>query len=180
MHFTERSLLTCIGRIKTSDKSAVPGVNRNELHEMAVPVIDDVRKQKKIADLLGTLDSKIELNKRINAELEGMAKLLYDYWFVQFDFPISDAQAVAMGKPRLEGKPYRASGGKMIYNEALKREIPVGWENGTLLDVAVFTNGIACQKYPPDSNETLRVIKIREMRVGFTPDSDIVTEKVPD
>lgn len=124
-------LLACIGRIKTSDKSAVPGVNRNELHEMAVPAIDDVRLQKKIAHILATLDAKIDLNNRINAELEGMAKLLYDYWFVQFDFPITAAQAAAMGKPKLEGKPYRASGGKMIFNETLKREIPECWNHGT-------------------------------------------------
>ena len=78
-----------------------------------------------------TLDDKIELNNRINDELEGMAKLLYDYWFVQFDFPITAAQAATMGKPRLEGKPYRASGGKMIYNETLKREIPANWLPGT-------------------------------------------------
>ncbi len=146
---------------------------------MAVPAIDDVRLQKKIAYVLATLDAKIELNNRINKELEGMAKLLYDYWFVQFDFPITAAQAVAMGKPKLEGKPYRASGGKMIYNETLKREIPEGWSDGSLLDVAEFTNGIACQKYPADGGETLRVIKIKEMRAGFSADSDIVTVKVP-
>jgi type I restriction enzyme, S subunit len=135
--------------------------------------------QTAIAKLLSTLDAKIELNNRINEELEGMAKLLYDYWFVQFDFPITVAQAAAMGKPRLEGKYYRASGGKMIYNEVLKREIPKGWGDGSLLDVAEFTNGIACQKYPTDGGETLRVIKIKEMRAGFTTDSDIVTERVP-
>ena len=57
-----------------------------------------------------------------------MAKLIYDYWFVQFDFPISAEQAAAMNKPELEGKPYKSSGGAMVYNEELKREIPVGWE----------------------------------------------------
>lgn len=134
-------LLTCIGRIKTSDKSAVPGVNRNELHEMAVPAIDDVLLQKKIAYVLATLDAKIELNNRINEELEGMAKLLYDYWFVQFDFPITAAQAAAMGKPHLKGNPYRASGGKMTYNETLKRKIPDGWIATTLSNFANITMG---------------------------------------
>ena len=67
-------------------------------------------------DLLFALDSKIELNNRINAELEAMAKTLYDYWFVQFDFPDKN------------GKPYKTSGGKMVWNEELKREIPEGWE----------------------------------------------------
>jgi type I restriction enzyme S subunit len=72
--------------------------------------------QQKIASVLSTLDSKIELNNRINAELEAMAKTLYDYWFVQFDFPNE------------QGKPYKTSGGKMVWNDKLKREIPEGWE----------------------------------------------------
>ena len=71
--------------------------------------------QKKVAEVLSVLDKKIELNNRINAELEAMAKTLYDYWFVQFDFP--DANE----------KPYKSSGGKMVYNPTLKREIPAGW-----------------------------------------------------
>jgi type I restriction enzyme, S subunit len=71
--------------------------------------------QQKIAAVLSSLDSKIALNNRINTELEAMAKTLYDYWFVQFDF--SDTN----------GKPYKTSGGKMVYNAALKREIPEGW-----------------------------------------------------
>jgi len=72
--------------------------------------------QQKIAKVLSTLDAKIELNNRINKELEAMAKTLYDYWFVQFDCP------------NVDGKPYKSSGGKMVYNEELKREIPEGWE----------------------------------------------------
>ncbi|QLX17549.1 restriction endonuclease subunit S [Klebsiella oxytoca] len=108
-------LLSCLGRIRTSDKSAVPGVNRNELHEMAVPAIEDLTSQKKIREALESIDEKIALNNRIIAELEAMAKTLYYYWFVQFDFP--DAN----------GKPYKTSGGKMEYNATLKREIPAGW-----------------------------------------------------
>ena len=80
--------------------------------EFTFPSLDE---QQKIASVLSVLDSKIELNNRINTELEAMAKTLYDYWFVQFDFP--DAN----------GKPYKTSGGKMVYNAALKREIPEGW-----------------------------------------------------
>ena len=97
--------------------------------EMRVPPIEQ---QRRVASVLSALDAKISLNNRINKQLEEMAKLLYDYWFVQFDFPITAAQAAAMGKPRLEGKPYRASGGKMIFNEALKRKIPEGWLPGNL------------------------------------------------
>jgi type I restriction enzyme S subunit len=72
--------------------------------------------QIKIGQLLYDLDSKIELNNRINAELEAMAKTLYDYWFVQFDFP------------NIEGRPYKSSGGKMVWNEELKRQIPEMWK----------------------------------------------------
>jgi type I restriction enzyme S subunit len=136
--------------------------------------------QQRIAAVLSTLDTKIELNHRINAELEGMAKLLYDYWFVQYDFPLSAAQAAALGKPRLTGHPYRSSGGPMVFNPQLKREIPMGWKVGNLLDIATFTNGIACQKYPPTSDDFLPVIKIKEMRDGFTSSTERVTSDVPE
>ncbi len=122
-------LLCCLGRIRTSDKSAVPGVNRNELHEMAVPVVECKSQQKRIATVLSALDAKIDCNNRMNAELEAMAKTLFDYWFVQFDFP--DAN----------GKPYKSSGGKMVYNPTLKRDIPEGWEDGTLEDLGQIVGG---------------------------------------
>ncbi len=87
------------------------------------------REQDAIANVLESIDKKIELNNRINAELEAMAKTLYDYWFVQFDFP--DAN----------GKPYKTSGGKMVYNPTLKREIPEGWSDKTLSQIANITMG---------------------------------------
>jgi type I restriction enzyme S subunit len=106
--------------------------------------------QGKIAKVLSTLDAKITLNRRLNAELEAMAKLLYDYWFVQFDFPISAAQATAMGRPDLEGKPYRASGGKMVYNKELKREIPEGWEVRAIADYCSLNAATWTIKSRPD------------------------------
>lgn len=78
--------------------------------------------QKKIAKILGNLDAKIEVNNKINNELDSIAKTIYDYWFVQFDFP------------DVNGKPYKASGGKMVYNRNLKKEIPEGWQNKTIAD----------------------------------------------
>jgi len=124
-------LLTCLGRIRTSDKSAVPGVNRNELHEMEIPVVTDKNQQKKIAAVLSALDAKIDCNNRINAEMEAMAKTLYDYWFVQFDFP------------DVNGKPYKSSGGKMLYNATLKREIPTGWRAGLASDLFDFNTSLS-------------------------------------
>lgn len=94
--------------------------------EIVVPPLES---QKKIVAVLSTLDDKIALNRRMNAKLEQMAKRLYDHWFVQFDFPNAD------------GKPYKSSGGKMEYNEVLKREIPEGWEVGILSDIANITMG---------------------------------------
>ena len=85
--------------------------------------------QQKIAAVLSVLDAKIDCNNRINAELEAMAKTLYDYWFVQFDFP--DAN----------GKPYKSSGGKMVYNHTLKWEIPEGWQDKQLSQIANITMG---------------------------------------
>jgi type I restriction enzyme S subunit len=92
--------------------------------------IPNLNYQINISTLLFSIDSKIELNNRINAELEAMAKTLYDYWFVQFDFPDKN------------GKPYKTSGGNMVWNEELKREIPEGWEVGTLGDVAELVRGV--------------------------------------
>jgi type I restriction enzyme S subunit len=99
-----------------SKGTKMPRGDKNQLMEFT---LTDLNKsdQEKIADLLSSIDKKIELNNRINTELEAMAKALYDYWFVQFDFPDTN------------GKPYKSSGGKMVYNPALKREIPKGWKD---------------------------------------------------
>ena len=85
--------------------------------------------QKKIAAVLSVLDAKIDCNNRINTELESMAKTLYDYWFVQFDFP--DAN----------GKPYKSSGGEMVYNTKLNREIPADWKVETIGEYAEVLKG---------------------------------------
>jgi type I restriction enzyme S subunit len=84
--------------------SAQPSLNRNFINPIKIKV-PFPNQQKQIAKVLSDLDSKIDLNNRINAELESMAKLIYDYWFVQFEFPIEAALAAKMGDPSLEGKP---------------------------------------------------------------------------
>lgn len=92
-------------------------------------LLPDYDKQVKAGDLLFLLSQKIDCNNRINAELEEMAKTLYDYWFVQFDFP------------GVNGKPYKSSGGEMIYSPILKREIPAGWEILKLNDLVDLIKG---------------------------------------
>lgn len=99
--------------------------------------------------LLYKIDQKIELNNRINAELEAMAKTLYDYWFVQFDFPNE------------EGKPYKSSGGKMVYNTTLKREIPEGWEIGTISEFIASCKGGDWGKETIEGKYTMPVICVR-------------------
>lgn len=98
--------------------------------------IPEYSKQEEIGKLLSTLDDKIALNRRMNAKLEQMAKRLYDHWFVQFDFPNAD------------GKPYKSSGGKMIWNETLKRELPDGWEVVCFADFIEIGNGKDHSKLP--------------------------------
>ena len=126
-----------------------------------------LKKQNQIVASLALIDEKIKVNRQINDNLEAMAKQLYDYWFVQFDFPNED------------GKPYKSSGGAMVYNEKMKREIPQGWHCGTLLDIAEYTNGLACQKYRPTDNNKLPVIKIKEMHDGLSADTEWVKADIP-
>lgn len=109
-------LLKCISLNKRQIGSSQPLLTQGILNRIDVNVYSDVKSRKKIASVLSALDSKIELNNRINADLEEMAKTLYNYWFVQFDFPNKNS------------KPYKTSGGKMVWNEELKKEIPEGWE----------------------------------------------------
>lgn len=131
--------------------------------------LPQLEEQRRIGNFLSSIDAKIKLNRAINQNLEALAKQLYDYWFVQFDFPNE------------EGKPYKSSGGAMVWNDVLKRNIPIGWHCGNLFEIANFTNGLACQKFRPKAGETpLPVIKIREMRDGFTADTEEVTPNIPD
>ena len=108
--------------------TGVPSMTFDNYYGLKI-FLPNIEKQTKIAQILQTLDKKITINRQINQNLEAMAKQLYDYWFVQFDFPNE------------EGKPYKSSGGKMVWHEKLKRNIPIGWNNGTLIDIANITMG---------------------------------------
>ena len=132
-------------------------------------LLPSLEEQKRIGEIFSALDKKIALNRAINQNLEALAKQLYDYWFVQFDFPNES------------GKPYKSSGGAMVYNESLKRNIPEGWHSGNLFEIASFTNGLACQKFrPKDGEMPLPVIKIREMHDGISSDTEEVTPNIPE
>lgn len=115
--------------ISYADGTNINNLNQDILSNVKIPLIP-LYEQNLIVKVLSNLNSKIEFNKRIYAELEEMAKLVYNFWFVQFDFPFDFAQ----GKPADEAsrpediKPYKISGGKMVWNKELKREIPERWE----------------------------------------------------
>jgi len=113
-------------------------------------LLPDYDKQVKAGDLLFLLSQKIDCNNRINAELEAMARALYDYWFVQFDFP------------DVNGKPYKSSGGKMVYNASLKREIPMGWQAKCFAELGSFKNGI---NYDPSvgGSSTAQIVNVRNV-----------------
>ncbi|WP_370602401.1 restriction endonuclease subunit S [Citrobacter cronae] len=122
--------------------TSVAGTNINNLNQdilsnVMIPHYS-IEVQKSIVDVLSSIDAKIALNNRINAELEAMAKSLYDYWFVQFDFPDDN------------GKPYKTSGGKMMYNATLKRDIPVGWNLKPILECCDVIDCLHSKK--PESN----------------------------
>jgi len=154
-------------QIGASDEtgSTVSNLRIPALRELEIPLL---ARAEEIGAVLAALDAKIDLNNRINAELEALAKTIYDYWFVQFDFP--DAH----------GRPYKSSGGAMVWNDALKREIPAGWEVKSLWNIATYTNGLAMQKFRPKGSEFLRVIKIKEMSDGFSPDTERASPTIAD
>ncbi len=133
----------------SSSINSVAGTNINNLNQdilgnVKIPLYSK-EVQKSIIDVLSSIDKKIELNNSINAELETMAKILYDYWFVQFDFPNAN------------GKPYKSSGGKLVYNPIVKREIPIDWEVKNLSQIANITMGQSPvgESYNEDGNGTL-------------------------
>ena len=134
---------------KKGQGSVFNTINLDSFKIMEIEIEECLPTQQKIASVLSALDDKIELNNRINTELEAMAKTLYDYWFVQFDFPNEEA------------KPYKSSGGKMVSNETLKREIPEGWEVTVFNDWINDTKAGDWGKEAIEGNYTERVYCIR-------------------
>ena len=108
--------------------------------------LPNIENQKKISSILFSLDKKIQLLHQINDNLAELAKTIYDYWFVQFDFPDEN------------GKPYKTSGGKMVYNEVLKREIPEGWEVKKLKKYAFIKKGTLITEKQANTNGNIKVV----------------------
>ena len=109
--------------------SVQPDLTHTMFKSMVIPVPDSKKEQNRISKIINNINQKIQINNQINQELEAMAKILYDYWFVQFDFPDQN------------GNPYKSSGGKMVYHPELKREIPEGWGVEKIEDIAQTGSG---------------------------------------
>ena len=124
------NLLSMMNLAQYQGQSAQPGLSVSTLSKITIK-LPDLAIQEECFNVLNLIDQKIQINNQINQELEAMAKTLYDYWFVQFDFPDQN------------GKPYKSSGGKMVYNPELKREIPEGWGVEKLKDKLSVSRGIS-------------------------------------
>lgn len=125
--------------------SAQPKLNQDNLKKIEI-LLPTIEAQRSISSILSSIDRKIALNRAINRNLEALAKQLYDYWFVQFDFPNEN------------GRPYKSSGGKMVWNEMLKREIPEGWEVKSVNDVSSICRGVS---YKPNDLQASGVLILR-------------------
>lgn len=138
-----------------SKGTKMPRGDKSQIMDFLIPNFE-IDEQQKIASVLSALDNKIELNNRINAELEAMAKSLYDYWFVQFNFP--DAN----------GKPYKTSGGKMVYSPILKRKIPEGWQVKKLAKItSLIRRGISPKYTETGGLSVLNQKCIRDQKISF-------------
>ena len=130
--------------------------------------IPNLENQSKIGNLLFEIDRKIALNREINRNLEALARQLYDYWFVQFDFPDEN------------GRPYKSSGGKMVWNEKLKREIPEGWnveEIGTILGKIKGSIRLQTDEYMSNGKYPIIDQTIGVYYAGFTDNEDAVVQE---
>ncbi|MBD5486602.1 MAG: hypothetical protein HDR18_13955, partial [Lachnospiraceae bacterium] len=129
--------------------STVPLLTLLEVKNLPISYPEDIKEQHKIALVLEGITNKIQNNYKINSELESMAKTIYDYWFLQFEFPNE------------EGKPYKSSGGKMVWNEELKQEIPEGWQIGKLNRFIKLDKGGDWGKGIEEVNYTKKVTCLR-------------------
>jgi type I restriction enzyme S subunit len=146
--------------------SAQPKLTKDNLNSIPLKIHNKLE-QKEIAKVLSDLDAKIEINNKINQELEAMAKTLYDYWFVQFDFPDKN------------GKPYKSSGGEMVFNEELKREIPVGWENKKLSNFADCNKWNRTKESSYDKINYLDTSSLTRNVIESYQKLDFVIDKIP-
>ncbi len=170
---TSEALIEYLAAI-AEEKTAYPSVNPGDIAECPVP-IPPLPEQRAIAHILGALDDKIELNRRMNETLEQMAQAIFKSWFVDFD-PV---KAKAAGKQPVGMDATTAALFPGSFEESSLCEIPKGWDARPLDAVADFLNGLALQKYPPENDDYLPVIKIAELRSGVSSSSGRASVAIP-
>ena len=168
------SYLRLLDMSRLDSGTGVPSMTFDSYYNINV-FLPNIEEQRRVASILQKIDAKIALNHQINDNLEAMAKQLYDYWFVQFDFPNE------------EGKPYKSSGGAMVWNEKLKREIPQGWHVLSVNDIAANVRGVSYTKDDlVNSNNGVLVLRgnniqdnhiIYDSNVAYIPKSFISKEQ---
>ena len=139
----------------------LPGIEVIRKHEIELP---DLKTQRKVGQILKLIDNKIKNNNAISSELESLAKTIYDYWFLQFDFPDEN------------GNPYRSSGGKMVWNDELKREIPEGWKAVQIADILgqyPRTQTVNRDDYKKEEKYTI-IDQSKDFICGYSDDSNKV------
>lgn len=149
---------------RSASGTKVKHTSPEKIYEVQV-YIPKTQTQRNIAKILTTLDQKIQINHQVNQELEAMAKTLYDYWFVQFDFPDQN------------GKPYKSSGGKMVYNPELKREIPEGWGVEKLGELIQLERGVTYAKsdiVEKTTNDAIGVLRATNITGNVMDLNDLV------
>ena len=155
--------------------STFPNVSASQLSEIPYPNIS-VAEQRSIAQILGRLDDKIELNRRMNEALEEIARALFKSWFVDFHPVRAKIEGRDTGLPKYIADLFPA---RMVDSES--GEIPEGWEVAPLDKIADFLNGLALQKFPPtDQAESLPVIKIAELRNGISLKTNYASHDIPE
>ena len=172
-------LLHSLGLNELRSGSGQPLLNQTILSSIPT-VIPPLPTQRAIAHILGTLDDKIELNRRKNETLEAMARALFKSWFVDFDPVRAKMQGRWLRGESLPGLPaeyYDLFPDRLVDSEL--GEIPEGWEVKALSQVATFRNGLALQKYPPTNRPTLPVIKIAQLRAGHVNGADLADSDLP-
>jgi len=172
-------LLKSLGLEHMNADSAVPGLNRDTVHSLKV-MVPPISEQRAIAHILGTLDDKIELNRKMNETLEQMARAIFKSWFIDFE-PVRAKMEGRWKKgqslPGLPAHLYDLFPDRLVRTEF--GEIPEGWQVKSLADIANFLNGIALQKYPPYKGRVLPAIKIAQLRSGSTHGADLVSTDIP-
>ena len=142
--------------MKGAKGSKMPRGDKEQIMRYELPIFSP-QEQENIGNIIIDVTNKLRLNRSINHNLEAMAKQLYDYWFVQFDFPDEN------------GKPYKSNGGKMVWNEKLKREIPEGWEVKSIFEVISVQYGFPFSTEQFTEERTnVQVVRIRDILEGTT------------